>query len=264
MPIITKISVQKNRTDRYNIFLDEVYAFSVDEGVLIRYSLKKGQELSELDLTQIQYEDEIRKAYNNAIQFLSFRMRSQLEIRQHLQKKEWNESVIQTVLQTLKEREYTDDLEFAKAYVRTQISSGKKGPQSIRQELVQKGITESFIEQSIALYSEEQQVEHAIKLGDKLAGKNMHLSERILKQKLEQFLITKGFPYSVINIALEEIQFEKDEDEEWQSLFQQAEKLYRKYNHLPESEYQQKIKQALFRKGFELDLINRYIDEKRE
>ncbi|MGV3466194.1 MAG: recombination regulator RecX, partial [Heyndrickxia sp.] len=46
MPIITKITVQKNLSDRYNIYLDEEYAFSVDEDVLTRFQLRKGKELS--------------------------------------------------------------------------------------------------------------------------------------------------------------------------------------------------------------------------
>ncbi|HEY4553704.1 MAG TPA: recombination regulator RecX, partial [Bacillaceae bacterium] len=34
MPVITKISSQKKNVDRYNIFLDETFAFGVDEEVL--------------------------------------------------------------------------------------------------------------------------------------------------------------------------------------------------------------------------------------
>lgn len=41
MPYITKISAQKNNTERVNIFLDEKYAFSVDLDVLVQHDLKK-------------------------------------------------------------------------------------------------------------------------------------------------------------------------------------------------------------------------------
>lgn len=43
MPYITKISAQKNNTERVNIFLDEKYAFSVDLDVLVQHDLKKGK-----------------------------------------------------------------------------------------------------------------------------------------------------------------------------------------------------------------------------
>ena len=46
MATITKISAQK-RPGRYNIFLDEQYAFPVSEEVLIKYGLRKGIVLDE-------------------------------------------------------------------------------------------------------------------------------------------------------------------------------------------------------------------------
>lgn len=45
MAIITKVSAQK-RQGRYNIFLDQEYAFSVSEKTLAEFVLLKGQELS--------------------------------------------------------------------------------------------------------------------------------------------------------------------------------------------------------------------------
>lgn len=62
MPFITKISTQKKNTERFNIFLDEKYAFSVDADVLVRFDLKKGKELDELDILEIQYGDDVQKS----------------------------------------------------------------------------------------------------------------------------------------------------------------------------------------------------------
>lgn len=261
MPIITKISTQKNTKDRYNIFLDEKFAFGVDEEVLIRFDLRKGKELSELDLIQIQHEDEIRKAFNAAIQFLSYRMRSEQEVRTYLKKKEWDEPVVEAVVQKLYERKYLDDKEFACAYVRTQINGGKKGPNIISQELKEKGISSIHIEYALEEYKVDQQIEHAINLGNKVVKQNQKHSQRILKQKIEQFLLTKGFSFDIISIALEEVKYEKDEADEWQALRAQADKLQRKYRELEGFEYEQKMKQALFRKGFTIELIDRYLSE---
>ncbi|GIN57855.1 recombination regulator RecX [Lederbergia ruris] len=262
MAIITKIAAQKKRADRYNLYLDEQYAFSVDEAILIRYGLVKGKELADYEVVQLQYEDEIRKAYNDAIHYLSFRMRSEGEIKEHLAKKDWNVQVIEQVMQKLHEHHYVDDLEFAKAYVRTQINTGKKGPYNIKQELLQKDISDSYIEEALTLYKKEDQIEHAIQLGNKYAAKNKKLAEKILKQKLEQYLQTKGFSFTIISIAIEEIEYEKEAEEEWDSLLKHGEKAQRKYQHLEGFEYRQKMKQALFRKGFELDMIDRFLDEK--
>lgn len=88
MPFITKISTQKKNTERFNIFLDDKYAFSVDADVLVKFELKKGKELDDLDIIEIQYGDEVKKGFNRALDFLSYRMRSTKEVEDHLKKKE--------------------------------------------------------------------------------------------------------------------------------------------------------------------------------
>lgn len=64
MPYITKISAQKNNTERVNVFLDEKYAFSVDLDVLVQHDLKKGKELDEADIIDIQFGDAVKKDFS--------------------------------------------------------------------------------------------------------------------------------------------------------------------------------------------------------
>ncbi|GIN92212.1 regulatory protein RecX [Siminovitchia terrae] len=261
MPVITKISVQKKNQSRYNIFLDHVYAFAVDEDILIKYHLTKGKELLEQDLIKVQHEDEIRKAYHLAIQFLSYRMRSALEIRTHLQRKEYSDSIIDVVLHELAAQKYIDDLEFAKAYVRTYANSGKKGPLVLKRELAGKGVAEGKINEALAEYNKEKQIVDAIHLGNKFAVQNKKLSERMLKQKLEYTLSTKGFPPEIIQAAMGGIDYEIDEELEWETLEKEAEKMKRRYNKYAGYDYRRRMQQALFRKGYSMDMINRFIDD---
>lgn len=264
MVVITKISIQKNATDRYNIFLNDRYAFSVDEQVLIQYQLKKGKQLSELELMQIQSEDEIRKAYNVATQYLSFRMRAKQEVRTYLERKEYEERVIDAVLQKLTDQQYIDDVEFATAYVRTYMQSGKKGPVMIERELKEKGVHEAEINQAMLLYKKEEQLSHAVKLGNKYAHKNRKLSERMLKQKVEYHLASRGFPFDLISVALEEIEYEKCDQEEWETLLIEGEKAHRRYKKYSGYEYKERMQRALFRRGFSVEQINRFIEKKNE
>ena len=63
MAVITKITRQKRNEERYNIFLNDEYAFSVDESVLVKYRLTKGMTIDEWTLGELTYEDEIEKAF---------------------------------------------------------------------------------------------------------------------------------------------------------------------------------------------------------
>lgn len=264
MPVISRISVQKHNKERYSVFTHsgkgEEYAFSVDEDVLIKYQLKKGMELDDLSITEMLYQDDIRKAYNLAVNYLARRMRSEGEVREHLHKKEVADPVIQEVIHRLYEFKFLNDEEFAKAFVRTQMNTTDKGPDLVKAELKKKGIKDHILAQAMAEYPLESQVEKAEQLGSKFAAKNSRDSSKILKQKLEQHLLRKGYPFQVISIALEEISTEKQEDFEMDALAYQGEKLLKKYRSLSGPEFTRKMKQGLYNKGFSLDLIDKYLD----
>jgi regulatory protein len=265
MAIITKITTQQKNQDRFNIFMDygkgEEFAFSVDSDVLIKFSLKKGMELDEFSLMEIHYHDDIRKSYQFAIQFLAKRMRSEKEIRDYLSKKEIEEPVIQEVIHKLNDQKYINDEEYAHAYIRTQINTTDKGPELIRIELKERGIGESILKPALVEYSLEHQVEKAAKIADKFIQKNSRDSTRILKQKLESLLMRKGYSYEVIHMAINETDMIKNVDEEMEAIRYQGDKIQRKYSKFSGFEFEQKLKQALYQKGFSFDLIEKYLQE---
>ncbi|EEL02357.1 hypothetical protein bcere0013_4530 [Bacillus cereus BDRD-ST26] len=91
MAVITKIEVQKRSKERFNIYIDkgqgEEYGFSVNEVILIKHGLQKGLEIDEIALGNILYNEEVQKAYLQAISYLSYQMRTKLEIEDFLRKK---------------------------------------------------------------------------------------------------------------------------------------------------------------------------------
>lgn len=267
MAVITKITTQQKNQDRYNIFLDrgkgEEFAFSVDSDVLIKFQMKKGMELDDLSLMEINYQDDIRKAYNLAISYLSRRMRSEKEIKDYLVQKEIEEPVIHEVVYKLLAQKYINDQEFGLAYTRTQMKTTDKGPKLIRIELKDKGIEQTIIEMVLEEFPFDLQLDKALKLCKKNVQKNLKDSNRVIKQKLEQLLQRKGYSFDVINIAINETELDSDEDE-LNAIRFQGEKVLRKYHALTGFEYKQKIKQTLFRKGFSLEIIEKYLEEQIE
>lgn len=263
MAIITKITTQQKNKDRLNVFMDygkgEEFAFSIDSDVLIKFQLKKGMEIDDFSFMEIQFQDDIRKAYNLAVHCLARRMRSAKEIRDYLIQKEVEEPVINEVMHKLSAQKYINDEEYAFAYVRTQANTTDKGPDLIKLELKEKGIESEIQIQALEEFPFDQQVEKAAKISEKFFKKNSKESFKIQKQKLEQLLLRKGYPFEVINMAVNEMDVEKEVDEELEAIRFQGEKVHRKYSHLSGFEYGQKMKQALYRKGFSLDLIEKFL-----
>ncbi|MFL6555707.1 MAG: recombination regulator RecX, partial [Bacillus sp. (in: firmicutes)] len=268
--IITKITTQQKTQDRFNIFMDygkgkgEEFAFSVDSDVLIKFQLKKGMELDDFSFVEIQYQDDIRKAYNKAIHYLARRMRSEKEIKDYLVLKEIDEPVINEILHRLTAQKYINDEEFALAYVRTQANTTDKGPNVIKMELKEKGIVEGILNHALKEYPLEQQIEKATKISSKFYEKNTKESLKIQKQKLENLLLRKGYPYEVINIAVNDVEMNNEMDEETEAIRFQGEKAHRKFSQYSGFEYEQKMKQALYRKGFPIELIETYLSESKK
>ena len=267
MAIITKITTQQKNQDRFNIFMDygkgkgEEFAFSVDSDVLIKFQLKKGMELDDFSFMEIQYQDDIRKAYNKAIHYLSRRMRSEKEIWDYLFSKEIEEPVINEIIHKLSALKYINDEEFALAYVRTQANTTDKGPTIIKMELKEKGIDEGILMLALEEYPLEQQIEKATKISVKFYEKNTKESLKIQKQKLENLLLRKGYTYEVTHIAVNEASIDTEANEDMEAIRFQGEKALRKYSKFSGFEFQQKMKQALYRKGFPMELIETYLEE---
>lgn len=260
MVIITKITIQKKQTDRYNVFIkdgsSEKYAFSVDEDVLIKYQLKKGMELDEFTQIEVLYQDTVRKALGTAIQYLGFRMRSEKEVKDYLKQKEIEDSVIQEVIHRLYSYKYLNDEEFALAYVRTQMKTNDKGPNVVKLELKEKGIGVNILEKVMDEFSIDLQIEKVLKLCQKALNKKRNESQFIFEQKLKEALIRKGYSFSIIDEAMVELKgMMHQEDGDQEAIKKQGGKAEKKYG-----KDVQKIKQFLYRKGFSMEEIESYLN----
>ncbi|OCA82491.1 recombination regulator RecX [Bacillus sp. FJAT-27986] len=263
MPLISKIEQQKKNKNRFNIYITEEgqperYAFSVDDDLLVRMRLSKGMEVDELSIMEIQYRDHIQKAFQSAVNYLSYRIRSEHEVTSYLSEKEWEQAVIDEVIHKLREYRYVDDEEYAKAFVRTQMNVSKKGPDVIRTELLNKGISEKDQQTALSQYTNDLQRENAEEWASKTLNKSKG-SMKEAKQKTIQFLVRKGFSMSLAKLVTEELAVD-DKNAEWESLVKTATKFHRKYAQLDDYSYSQKMKTALFRKGFDMDLISRFVE----
>ncbi len=204
MPRITKIEPQKKNPKRRSVFLDERFAFGLDEEVLYKYRLKVGQELEQKEIDRIIDSETRKEAKDAALKFLSFRMRSEKELREKLKKKEFAESLIDDVVKDLKRLKLVDDYDFAAAFVRDRISNSPRGKILLRQELWKKGIKKEIIEKALKEYfkDEDEELVLAKELSQKRKRRYQGLEENVAKRRLMSFLLRRGFSYDIIKQVL--------------------------------------------------------------
>ncbi|WP_117149075.1 MULTISPECIES: recombination regulator RecX [Paraliobacillus] len=265
MQKISRITVQKKNKNRYNIFLEkdknEVYGFSVQEDTLIAERLQKGMELEDTTIDSLLAKDTIHKGYSLGLNFLSYRMRSVNEMEQYLKKKEIDEEHISIIIKRLSNEKWLDDAVFAEAYVRTKVLTTSKGPLIIKKELLEKRVAVDKAEAALVHYPAEAQLEKVIKFIEKSARKSAKQSFFQQQNKLKQNLMQKGFPQAIIQEAFNQATQEKDQEQEWDAVVFQGEKLLRRHaSKLEKRELKQKVKGALYQKGFSLNEIEKFIE----
>ena len=193
MAKITAIEPQKRDPNRVNIHLDGNYAFGLSR--ITAAWLKVGQELSEDKIASLQAEDGRERAYQQAMLFLSYRARSESEIRQNLSKHEIPQDVIEQTLERLRENQLADDNQFARAWVENRNTFRPRSRRALQMELRQKGLSDEASQSALEGLDEEAL---AYEAGLKKARRLQSEEWSEFRKKLSEHLARRGFPYSVI------------------------------------------------------------------
>lgn len=193
MKKITAIEAQKRHPNRVNIYLDGEFAFGLER--ITAAWLRVGQELDESKIEQLQAEDTRERALQQALLFLSYRARSEAEIRSNLRKHEIPEAVIEATLERLRQDGLANDSQFARAWVENRSTFRPRGRRLLALELRQKGLDE---EAAISALQEVDDEALAYTAAQKRAQRLQGLEWNEFRTKLSAFLARRGFAYPLI------------------------------------------------------------------
>ena len=193
--VITAITAQKRNTQRLNISLDGEYAFSLDR--LTAAWLKVGRKLSPEEIVSLQEKDEQEVAFNRALRYLSYRARSEAEMRKYLSDKGFSDHVSQTVIDRLKDERLINDPRFAQDWIDNRVSFRPRSQTQLRFELRNKGLSEDLIEDALQ-EADLDDIELACVAGKKLVGRYARLDWLDFRQKLGAALARRGFSYETV------------------------------------------------------------------
>ncbi|MBN1935366.1 MAG: RecX family transcriptional regulator [Anaerolineae bacterium] len=198
---ITAIKIQKKDRERASIFIDGQFAFGL--ALVEAARLRTGQHLSDEDIAALQTVDEQARAYEFALDFLSYRPRSQAEVARRLRDKEFLEPTIEYVLQRLSRAGLIDDVEFARYWIGNREQFKPRGMRALRYELREKGIANDIVEE---LLQDLDQTDSAHRAAAPKIRRWRQLDPLEFRRKLAGFLQRRGFTYNVIAEVWERIQ----------------------------------------------------------
>lgn len=192
---ITSIKQQVKRSDRYSVFVDDAYAFSLSESGLIQSGLASGRELDAAELKQLKQLAGMDKAYGQALRYVAMRQRSEWELQAYLARKEVDKPAAQEIIRRLRDLNLLNDLDFARAWVANRRLLKSTSKRRLRLELKLKRVPEDIIDQALT----EDQTDERDTLRDLIEKKRPRYPDQ---QKLMQYLARQGFSYDDIKAAL--------------------------------------------------------------
>jgi regulatory protein len=197
---ITGLKVQKRNRNRVSVYLDGAYAFGLTR--IVAAWLQVGQELSEERIEQLQAEDGQEVAYQRALRFLSYRVRSEAEVRTHLARNEVTPEVCELILDRLRESRLVDDRAFAQAWIDNRSEHRPRGQYALKAELRQKQISDEIITELLEGLEETQL---AYRAAAKKVKQLRDLDWPEFQRKMTGFLARRGFSYEIIRPTVRKV-----------------------------------------------------------
>ncbi len=207
---ITRIERQRRNPERYNIFLDGEFAFGLHKETLARYALRKGDELTAERIREITGAEELTLAKQKALRLLSYRMRTEHELRTRLLEKEFPPPVIDSVIEQFRNLGLINDLEFARAFLRDAELRKPVGWRRLQQKLRQRGVPPAIIAEALAAAGQQDRdEEQALKAAQAQMRRFKPARQKVdrlkQQQRLAQFLARRGFSWSTIRPVLKQV-----------------------------------------------------------
>ena len=208
MKKITAIKQGKGQRRRVNVFLDGRFAFSLEAEVALREGLRVGQELAPGQIEALAKSDQFQRCLNAALGYLSYRPRSQSELKERLGRRGFDGDDIAAVLGRLKEMGLVDDVSFAQFWRDNRQSFRPRSQRLTRLELRRKGVAEEIIDQTVS------QVDDADSAYQAALGKARRLPRsdyQGFRRRLGEYLRRRGFDYGVISHTVNRLWQEQEE-----------------------------------------------------
>ena len=145
-----------------------------------------------------------QEALQRAFKFLSYRPRSEAEVRTKLGRLGFPQKSVDTTLEKLRSLSLLNDEAFARGWARGRAEGRSYGPLRIERELRQKGIAELLIRQVVQeTFGQEEGKERARGLvAKRFRGKD--LGDRKILHRAMSFLQRRGYRSSVIAEVLKQ------------------------------------------------------------
>lgn len=247
------VKFKKNKDNTYMVIFDNDLSLKLYDDVIIKYNLLSNKILDDVLLKEITDYNDYLLGYYKAIKYIMKKLRSEKEVRVFLEKLNIKKSDIDKLIFKLRHDGYINEINYLKAYINDQINLTLNGPDKISKNLEKLGFTFDEINEYLSLF-DDIWLDRIEKLVSKKVKSNHNIGKNKLKMKIINDLVNIGYKkYDIIEV-LDKVSLDDSSilEKEYQKALKKFEVKYK-------DNLEYKIKDYLYKKGFDISEIERVI-----
>lgn len=203
---MTVTDIKDYKKGKYEVYLNDEFAFVLYKSELKTYGVKVSAELSQSTIDEIVDVVLTKRCKKRAMNLLLKGDMTEMKLRSKLQDGRYPENVIDAAIKYVKSYNYIDDRRYAMSFISFKSATDSKN--TIRRKLIERGVSKDIIDSCIEEYYVEDELNINVEkeLIEKLLRKkckdfsNIEYTE---KQKLIASVMRKGFSYYDVESVLE-------------------------------------------------------------
>ena len=201
------VSIEKaHRGGKFKVGFEDGSELLLSKEVIIDFRLRRYDEISSERLEEIREAQSYQDAYVAAMRLLNYRLRTEKELRQRLQKKGLSVDAIGRAIDKLTSLGLVDDLRFAEAFVSSKIASKPIGKRELERKLREKGVPKETAMRALsAIDKDETQLELALQAAETKMRSLDRYDSKKRREKLVSFLARRGFDWDVIRKVVQKM-----------------------------------------------------------
>ncbi len=189
---VTSIEVLKKGI--FTVLLDASTTLTLAKEIALATDLKVGSELTPEEVLELNSADRRYRAHEAALRYLSYRPRSEKEVKDRLRRAGFKKEIVEPELEKLKELSLINDTAFATSWKDGREASRPRSRRMMGMELRRKGIPGDVVARVVSSVDEES---GAYTAAAKKARTMGEVGEKDFIQRLGTFLQRRGYGYEL-------------------------------------------------------------------
>ena len=170
--------------------------------VCLQRGLRVGDDVTGAQLDELQNEEARRRCLDSALRLLSYRQRSEAELRNRLARKSVPPEIVADSIERLRSAGLLDDEEFARSWVESRDQRAPRSRRLAASELRALGVTRGVVEEAAAAIDER---DAAYRAAERRAHSLAALPHAEFRRRIGGLLLRRGFDYEIVRETVQEL-----------------------------------------------------------